>query len=283
MLRTALALLLLAAVTALTAGCTPGERAAVAEYCKDHADYCAELEREAHAYARGAPLPAPAAQPPAAPIALQPAAAPEALRTWAQGQAHSDDPAAVLYFGAEATYAAVAAGMQRSGGYQVAATGLTSRPGGWLLNARLLTPPPGAMVTMALTNPIGYFQLPPLTGDVRVELTTDAGRFPVTNQEFWSDNFRVLRPSQAGADSIRITGAARAFEAVFVVQVWAGGRQLLQLPVQTSEGGPAYGAFSTVLTLPGGVPVGAAVHYLTESAKDGSLTLELSLPVMPSS
>jgi hypothetical protein len=101
----------------------------------------------------------------------------------------------------------------------------------------------------------------------------------IARDEVWSTNFRVSRPVQTDADHILLEGTARAFEAVFRVEVWAGGRKIAGQTVQAAAGAPAFGRFSVSVQVPGGVPAGARVRYIIDSMKDGSSTTELALPV----
>lgn len=72
-------------------------------------------------------------------------------------------------------YVLVEMGMQSSGGYQLAVSRKASREGDRLtLYATFLSPPEGAMVTMALTSPCVLVSLPPLAIR-RVELVDQSG------------------------------------------------------------------------------------------------------------
>lgn len=117
----------------------------------------------------------------------------------------------------------------------------------------------------------------PADGEVLTNVSLEQGM--VTDDEVHSANFRVVRPRLIAADRILLEGTARAFEAMFRVEVWSGDKQLAAKAVQASEGGPAFGWFSTEIVIEGGVPADAEVHYIIVSMKDGSHTVELSLPV----
>lgn len=381
-LRPALVVLSAAALAAM-AGCSPEERAAYAKYCADNRIDCAAVVAQWQA---GAGDPAPGRNLHGA-TALEAAIAPAPLRTWAGAQGDSEQPVGKAWTMDGYTYAALTGGLQRTGGYRVELVGVHRQGDGWLVDARVVPPPPGAIVTMALTNPVAYYRLDQLDGEVRVQvrasaapssqgpgavITTPAGpalntvtvatewrtetllhvagqarvadlhfdvkagdqvvaradaqvkdgeyiadisvaggltadmtlvvstvdpgggrvltTVPLSNApeaggiiapaEVWSENFRVVKPRQVDANTILIAGKARAFEAMFRVEVWAEGRQLLAQPVQASAGAPDYGRFTEKLLVPGGVPDGAEVRFMTVSARDGSATAELSLPVL---
>lgn len=99
------------------------------------------------------------------------------------------------------------------------------------------------------------------------------------SDEVASPNFRVKSAVRTAPDSVTVQGRARAFEAVFLVEIRAGGKVLAHVPVKADAGAPAYGAFKAEIKVPGGVPEGAEAWFLTESAKDGSTTPELSVLV----
>ncbi len=249
--------------------------------------------------------------------ALTPEAVPPDLQAWVNSQGGAETPASAIVNHADTTYLAVTGGLQPSGGYRIEISTVTGRDGAWIVAARLVPPPSGKVVTAALTNPAGLFWLPRLEGEVRVRLDDTllaparlptpvsahaAGPTPGTAapdtgaaapvpspapaeiipaDEAWSTNFRVTRPRQVSAAEVRLEGKARVFEGAFEVELWAGGRKLAWAPVQADEGGPAFGHFTHTLTVPGGVPAGAEVRFIVESAADGTRSVELTVPVEP--
>lgn len=117
----------------------------------------------------------------------------------------------------------------------------------------------------------------PITGNLLGQVAIDRD---IAMGVLYSSNFRVTAVRQSGENTVRVEGRARAFEAAFVVEIRdAFGKLLVRQPVMADEGGPAFGRFSEEIAVPGGVPAGAEAWFLTESAKDGSLTVELVAPI----
>jgi|GEM_PF-6471871 len=112
-----------------------------------------------------------------------------------------------------------------------------------------------------------------------VEIKAPAGDTQ-PKDEVWSANFRVKKPWLSDKSTVMIEGKARVFEGVFRIEVWAGGKMLAGQPVYAKAGAPAYGPFSVMVTIEGGVPAGAEVRYLVENMKDGGFTTELTVPVV---
>ncbi len=144
---------------------------------------------------------------------------------------------------------------------------------------------------------VGNLQVEPGARDMALVVTTvesgggkELARAPVADapkdggivapDEVWSDNFRVVKPVLLAPTMVLIEGKARAFEGVFQVQIVSGDRVLVTQSVRADEAAPNYGWFSTRILLKGGVPEDAVVKYQLESAKDGSITTELTLPMV---
>ncbi len=322
------------------------------------------------------PADQPAAEPPqtVTAVAITPKEAPAALTTWVESQRMPDAPASNVVAQPDGTYLAISGGMQRTGGYKIVVDRVRREGDAWVVDARVVPPPPGTIVTMALTNPVAYFKLPAVSGQVRVNVqgpgtvgvpvppkgdTADqatagvqwpepgrlqiigvapvpdlhfdlragssligqadsqvkAGRYVANIQaagtglanleltvstvepgggkvlvrmpvgtnipagETWSTNFRVAPVRQTDPDTVAITGGARAFEAVFQVEIRAGNRILTRETVQAAEGAPGYGSFTRNIKVPGGVPAGAEAWFILVSPKDGSDSVDLVLPV----
>lgn len=167
--RIALAVLSLAAVSALVAGCTPEEQAAFDKWCLARPQMCQEIKQFMGV------IDAEETEVKAETVAMADLPAP--LQRWSRERA--EEASAATFTAGEQTYVGVAAGMQRSGGYRLELTRVVSRSGDMVVEARLVAPPPGAMVTMALTNPVGYFKLPKASGAVSVRLTAGDGAKPL--------------------------------------------------------------------------------------------------------
>lgn len=91
---------------------------------------------------------------------------------------------------------------------------------------------------------------------------------------FFSTNFRVTAPVRVSAEEVLVEGRARAFEAVFVVEVRSQGKLLARKKVVADEF--YFGQFREAIRVPGGIPSGAEVWLVQPSAKDGSLHAELA-------
>lgn len=379
-------LLTAAALTAAVAGCTTAEQAALEKFCADNgiAD-CEIFTRKSTDPGSAIGVP-PEVEQPIAATALAPSAAPADLRTWAETQRTAEESASKVITEGSYTYIGVAGGMQRTGGYRIEIVNVAKQDGGYLVEAKVIAPGPDEMVTMALQNPIAFFQLQKLEGNVevrvlapaadeaaeggdgaaikppvnervtvsavwaeaeRVEVTgkaliadihfevmlgdavlaqadaqvkenayianllvaggvkpgmvlvvsnPDGGevldRIPldtenrggvIAEDEVWSDNFRVNKPLQVAADLVLVEGAARAFEATFKVEIWADDKKVAEDWVMAMDGAPNFGRFSHRIKVEGGVPSGAEARFILESAKDGSETVELTVPVVPQS
>ncbi len=179
--RRSLLLLLPAGVlTALIAGCSPEEQAAFDRYCAQNQIDCAAVVarwQASQGQAGGpgaAPAPAPdspvPAAPPVAAVAVHPNELPAELKEWANERQAETEPAGKAMTVGDQTYVAVTGGMQRTGGYRLEYVGARRENGTWLVQTRLVPPPPGSMVTMALQNPVGFYRLSRLEGQVEVKV-----------------------------------------------------------------------------------------------------------------
>lgn len=278
----------------LTAGCSAEQKETAKQLCKEHPAECADLVNALDKVPAGQPGAA-QGQTPAQPQAqLTPQQVngdqvPEALLAWSRGQSGGPQLASKVVIMSDAIYVGLSGGLRHTGGYAVKLTGDLRREGdGWVADAQLISPAPGGMVTQVLTTPSAFYKLPKVGGPIQVRFgiaapaTTTPPAPPaadIPREQVWSQNFRVNGPRLLSDGKLFLEGTARAFEAVFRVEVWAGGKLLLAQPVQTTAGGPEFGRFEVTLTVPGGVPGGAEVRYQIPSMKDGSVTTELTLPV----
>jgi len=175
------ATLLAAAVLVATTACTP-----VAEHApgdsspgsKPATDATAAVTPAAGSGQQpGTATPSPGAASPAGTsaqsvivVAIPPKEAPGTLTAWVDSQRLADAPASQVAATADFTYVAISGGMQPTGGYNIAVDQVRRDGNGWVVQARVIPPPPGAIVTQALTNPVGFFKLPKLDGAVQVSV-----------------------------------------------------------------------------------------------------------------
>ncbi|HLO02860.1 MAG TPA: protease complex subunit PrcB family protein, partial [Symbiobacteriaceae bacterium] len=102
------------------------------------------------------------------PSAIDAAEAPADLQTWAMTQKSAEAASYSVINGAEGRYLAISGGLQRSGGYSIEIVSTQLVDGTWVIEAQVV--PPTGPATMALTNPVGYFQLGGMEGNVEVQI-----------------------------------------------------------------------------------------------------------------
>lgn len=105
-------------------------------------------------------------------------------------------------------------------------------------------------------------------------------RYNTLPGERWSNNFYVDAPRLLRNELI-LKGQARAFEAVFIVEVRFGDQVIARKPLKAKAGAPAYGDFEERLVMDKEIPPGAEVWFLNESMKDEHDQVELIAPITP--
>jgi hypothetical protein len=91
-------------------------------------------------------------------------AAPAKLQEWVIGQRSLKQPEGkTLTVGGE-TWIALSGGLRPTGGWQVEIRRTFKENGTWIIEAAVVPPPPGAIVTQAFTTPTAYFKAPAVTG-----------------------------------------------------------------------------------------------------------------------
>lgn len=106
-------------------------------------------------------------------VAIERASLTAAQATWAD-EMLSAEPATFQLFPAEdGVIVGIAGGLQPTGGYTIELLGGGARlvDGIWYIDAQVV--PPTGMATMALTNPVAFFHLPGVSGDVLVNFWTN--------------------------------------------------------------------------------------------------------------
>ncbi|HLO02401.1 MAG TPA: protease complex subunit PrcB family protein [Symbiobacteriaceae bacterium] len=94
--------------------------------------------------------------------------APEALQTWIASQRGLPKPEGkTLTVGTE-TWIALAGGVRPTGGYRVEVQNTFQENGTWVIQARVVPPAPGSIVTQALTTPTAYYKTSAITGPVEI-------------------------------------------------------------------------------------------------------------------
>ncbi|MDB4895286.1 MAG: copper amine oxidase-like protein, partial [Firmicutes bacterium] len=95
--------------------------------------------------------------------------APEELRAWASAQKIEGGlPGYKVVTTANGSYLAIAGGQQPSGGYSIEIVSAKLVDGTWMIEAKVVAPT-GPAVTM-ITNPVGYFSLNGMKGNVEVKM-----------------------------------------------------------------------------------------------------------------
>lgn len=91
----------------------------------------------------------------------------------------------------------------------------------------------------------------------------------------WSENFEQVTARQTDDRTVVLEGKARAFEAVFKVEIRAGGKVVAAQSVKADAGAPAYGKFQATIKLPADLPLGAEAWFLIPQMKDGTDKVDL--------
>lgn len=146
----------------LLAGCTPTpeQEKAAEQLCREYPVRCAQLADQLAEWAsdelsRVKPQPVPMS------------AVPEELRRWAGAQADATEPASRSVSTEEGIYVAIAGGLRGSAGYRIdIGSVIPQEDGSWLIEARVI--PPDGPAAAVMTNPVGFFLLPGVEGDVIV-------------------------------------------------------------------------------------------------------------------
>jgi hypothetical protein len=111
------------------------------------------------------------------PTGVEAAAAPDELVAWAGAQPIEGGTATYkVVTTPQGRYLAIAGGQQPTGGHRIEIVGAKREGDKWVIQAQVVAPDGPAI--MILTNPVAYFQLDGIEGDVEVQFITDAG----TNQ-----------------------------------------------------------------------------------------------------
>jgi hypothetical protein len=107
------------------------------------------------------------------PTAIAQAAAPEELRTWASAQKIEGGlPGYKVVTTASGSYLAIAGGQQPSGGHSIEIIGANLVNDTWMIEAKVVAPT-GPAITM-ITNPVGYFSLSGMNGNVDVKVVSES-------------------------------------------------------------------------------------------------------------
>jgi hypothetical protein len=105
------------------------------------------------------------------PTAVAEAAAPEELRTWASALKTEGGVAGYkVVTTASGSYLAIAGGQQPSSGYSIAIVSAKLVDGTWVVEAKVVAPTGPA--NTIITNPVGYFSLKGMNGNVAVKMVS---------------------------------------------------------------------------------------------------------------
>ncbi len=100
---------------------------------------------------------------------------PAPLQTWIADSQMSDEPDSAYLSAADGTYITIAGGLRPTGGYRVEVSEAVREGEVWVVDARVISPDPGSVVTMAMTNPSTLVRFPSLHGPITVRLTEAPG------------------------------------------------------------------------------------------------------------
>lgn len=94
--------------------------------------------------------------------------APQALQSWIATQRSLPKPEGkALTIGSE-TWIALSGGVRPTGGYRVEVEKTYQENGAWIIQAKVVPPAPGAIVTQALTTPTAYYKASAVKGQVEI-------------------------------------------------------------------------------------------------------------------
>lgn len=190
----------------------------------------------------------------------------------------------------------IAAGEKPTGGYSVEIdqVGLTPGPGGtggagggnrWIIDVVFKEPPPGAIVTQALTYPYELVAVPADGNEVVIREVrgTRVRTLPIVSSEF-VDTSKYIRveaplPGSLIRSPVLIMGKAQVFEATLIVVIEDGHNELARQVVTATAGAPEWGEFSVRLPFARPTNQYGTIIVYTESAKDGSIEHKVTLPV----
>lgn len=101
-------------------------------------------------------------------VAVEHEAVTAALQEWAGAVAQDEEPSFTVVADGDGVVVGLAGGLQSTGGYTFELLGGGARlvEGVWYLDARLV--PPSGMATQAFANPVAFFELPGVSGQVEV-------------------------------------------------------------------------------------------------------------------
>lgn len=97
--------------------------------------------------------------------------APEALRNWITSQRGLTKPEGKALTVDSETWIALAGGVRPTGGYRVEVQKTFQENGTWVIQAVVVPPPPGAIVTQALTTPTAYYKTSAITAPIEIRWT----------------------------------------------------------------------------------------------------------------
>lgn len=209
--------------------------------------------------------------------------APAAIREWVEEnyQKRGHD----YRFTAEGAFFLVAWGERPTGGHRVTIDEIKRGAEGLEVRATLHAPPPGAVVTQALTYPYALAFAPGLKEEaVRFSVAEAGGTKTAGQAAASSQNFRLFEPEPGATVDVdrplSIRGQARVFEATFTIELEDGHDVLAKQVVTASAGAPEWGDFAVELKLEK-VPTSphGTLLFVTYSAEDGSRQEELVVPL----
>lgn len=102
------------------------------------------------------------------PNAIEKGEAPAALQEWAVAQRNAEAASYSVAQGANGRYLAISGGLQPTGGYTIEIVSTKLVDGLWQIQAQVL--PPDGPATQALTNPVAYFELSGMDGEIDVQV-----------------------------------------------------------------------------------------------------------------
>ena len=99
-------------------------------------------------------------------------------------------------------------GLKPTGGYTVEVPSVNRTDANWLIDVAVLAPAPDAMVTTALTNPIGFFKLPKLEGEIKINMLASEAPTAEENSAATEDGSVYVSTRWNEDGMLNITGAA---------------------------------------------------------------------------